>query len=111
MKRWDYDNQQWAQLPSHLKHLPLFTRHVDVTSYFIRFLWSVFLKGLAYRLYVRLKVHGDFHKIYKEHPKLLVISNHGSHLDATSITSAIPFRYWADLYITCLLYTSPSPRD
>lgn len=100
MKRWDYKNKQWSQLPSHLKHLPLFTRHLDLTSFIFRHLWSFFLKGLAYRFYIRLKVHGEFAEVYKKHPKLLVIANHGSHLDATSIAAAIPFRYWSHLYIT-----------
>jgi len=100
MKRWNYQNEQWANLPDHLKHLPLFTRYVDLTSYIFRFLWAIFLKVFGYGLYVRLKVHGNFKEIYKQHPKLLVIANHGSHLDATSIAAAIPFRYWGDLYIT-----------
>ena len=100
MKPWDYENEQWANLPTHLKHLPLFTRHVDLTSSIVRACWAVFLKLLAYRFYVRLKVVGDFKTLYEKYPKLIVISNHASHLDATSIASAVPFRYWRSLYIT-----------
>ncbi len=99
MKDWDYDNEQWTKLPSHLKHLPLFTRHYDLASVFIRALWWVILKHLCFGLYIRLKVKGDFHEVHKNYPKLLIISNHSSHLDATAIAAAIPFRYWLDLYI------------
>lgn len=97
---WDYENEQWTQLPPYLKHLPLFTRHFDLTSKFFRFLWAVFLKLLAYRFYVRIKLHGEFHTIAKNYPKLIVISNHASHLDATSMAAVIPYRYWPQLYVT-----------
>jgi 1-acyl-sn-glycerol-3-phosphate acyltransferase len=100
VKQWDYENDQWMKLPPYLKHLPLFTRHFDLTSKFFRLLWAFFLKGLAYRFYVRIKLHGEFHTIAKNYPKLIVISNHASHLDATSMAAVIPFRYWPDLYIT-----------
>lgn len=99
MKDWDYDNDQWTKLPGYLKHLPLFTRHIDFTSIFFKYLWSIILKGFFFTFYIRLKVQGDFSKIYQEHPKLLIISNHGSHLDAVSIAAAIPVRYWTDLFI------------
>ncbi len=99
MKEWDYDNDQWMALPSHLKHLPLFTRHYDLLSLVMRTLWSIILKFL-FRFYIRLYVKGDFHEIHKNYPRLLVIANHASHLDATSIVAAVPFRYWMDLYIT-----------
>ena len=98
--QWDYENDQWTQLPTYLKHLPLFTRHFDLTSKFFRLLWAIFLKGLAYRFYIRVKIHGEFHTIAKNYPKLIIISNHASHLDATSMAAAIPFRYWPFLYIT-----------
>ena len=32
MKDWSYENEQWTQLPTYLKHLPLFTRQKDMTS-------------------------------------------------------------------------------
>lgn len=99
MKDWNYENEQWTQLPAHLKHLPLFTRHFDLTSMFFRALWGIFLK-LAFTFYVRLQVIGDFHKLYREHKRLLLISNHSSHLDAVSIAAAVPFKYWLDLFIT-----------
>lgn len=99
MKHWDYENEQWMRLPTHLKHLPLFTRHIDVMSIFFRTLWSWVLKYGAFKFYIRLKVKGDFHEIYRNYPRLLVIANHSSHLDAVSIAAAIPFRYWLDLYI------------
>lgn len=100
MKNWNYENEQWTQLPSHLKHLPLFTRHRDTTATLISIIWAFFLKVLGFGLYIRLKVHGSFKELYKNHPKLLIISNHSSHLDATSITAAVPWRYWGDLYIS-----------
>lgn len=111
MKDWNYDNEQWTKLPTYLKHLPLFTRHVDLFSAFMRFVWSIFLKDLIFKFYIRLKVKGgSFSKIYKEHPKLLIISNHASHLDATSIAAAIPRRFWLDLYIAAAkdyFFTNP----
>lgn len=100
MKNWNYENEQWTQLPSHLKHLPLFTRHRDFTAIIISIFWAIFLKFFGFGLYVRLKVHGSFKELYQKHPKLLIISNHSSHLDATSITAAVPWRYWGDLYIS-----------
>lgn len=100
MKDWVYENEQWTKLPTYLKHLPLFTRHVDFSGRIARLLWAVYLKDICFRFYIRLKVKGEsFHEIYKKHPKLLIISNHASHLDATSIAAAIPRRYWLDLYI------------
>lgn len=100
MKDWNYDNEQWTSLPAHLKHLPLFTRHFDLTSMFFRGLWGLWLKGWAFRFYIRLQVVGDFHKLYDEHKRLILISNHSSHLDAVSIAAAVPFKYWLDLFIT-----------
>jgi 1-acyl-sn-glycerol-3-phosphate acyltransferase len=99
MKKWDYENEQWTQLPFHIKHLPLFTRHLDFFSIFVRTVWSIFLKTIFFRFYIRLKVIGDFHLIHKHHPRLLVISNHTSHLDALSIAASIPYRYWLNLYM------------
>lgn len=99
MKDWNYENEQWTQLPHHLKHLPLFTRYNDFTSMIFRVLWAIFLK-LAFRFYIRLYVVGDFHKLYREHKRLLLISNHASHLDAVSIAAAVPFTYWKFLFIT-----------
>ena len=100
MKDWDYDNDQWMSLPPHLKHLPLFTRNFDYFSLIFRTLWSIILKYWFFRFYIRLKVKGDFHELYRNYPRLLMIANHASHLDATSIAAAIPFRYWMDVYIT-----------
>ncbi len=100
MKDWDYENEQWTKLPAHLKHLPLFTRHFDFTSMIFRALWGIVMKGIAFRFYIRLQVIGDFKKIYREHKRLILISNHSSHLDAVSIAAAVPFQYWLDLYIT-----------
>lgn len=100
MKDWSYENEQWTQLPTYLKHLPLFTRHIDLTSIFFRFLWSFYLQEFVFKTYIQLRVVGNsYHEIYKKYPKLLIISNHASHLDATSIAASIPKRYWLNLYI------------
>ncbi|MCC6137771.1 MAG: 1-acyl-sn-glycerol-3-phosphate acyltransferase [Bdellovibrionaceae bacterium] len=99
-KEWDYENEQWMKLPPHLKHLPLFTRHRDLTSYFFRVLWAFYLKQIGFRIYISLDVRGSFQEIYKKHKRLLLISNHASHLDATSIAAAVPFALWSHLYIT-----------
>lgn len=111
MKDWNYENEQWTKLPTYLKHLPLFTRHIDMTSVFVRFVWSIFLQDIVFRFYVRLKVKGaSFKEIYKNNPKLIIISNHASHLDATSIAAAIPRVYWLDLYIAAAkdyFFTNP----
>lgn len=98
MKEWNFENEQWTHLPPHLRHLPLFTRHFDLASTFIRFCWFLFLKFIFFRFYIRLKVRGNFKDVYKKYPKLIVISNHASHLDAISIATAMPFRYWLHLY-------------
>lgn len=100
MKPWKYDNEQWTQLPTYLKHLPLFTRSIDWTSMFFRFAWSIYLK-IVFSTYIQLRTKGQsYQDLYKKYPKLLIISNHGSHLDATSIAASIPSQYWINLYIT-----------
>lgn len=111
MKDWNYENEQWTKLPTYLKHLPLFTRQIDWFSMFIRFLWSIFLQDIVFRFYIRLKVIGTpYSEIYKKYPKLLIISNHASHLDATSIAASIPRFYWMHLYIAAAkdyFFTNP----
>lgn len=100
MREWNYDNDQWTKLPSYLKHLPLFTHHYDMTSKIIRFAWYLLLRKWFYTMYIRLSVKGgDFDELYEKHKKLIIISNHASHLDATSIAASIPRRHWFDLYI------------
>jgi 1-acyl-sn-glycerol-3-phosphate acyltransferase len=110
VKDWDYENDQWTRLPGYLKHLPLFTRHLDLFSICVKFIWAVFLKYIFFQTYIRLTVKGNFRQIYKDHPRLLVISNHGSHLDAISIATAIPVLYWRDLFIAAAkdyFFTNP----
>lgn len=100
MKEWNYENEQWTQLPAHLKHLPLFTRHIDFFSVCMRYLWSILLKNIIFKSYIRLSVKGTpFKTLYREQKKLIIISNHASHLDAVSIAASIPRRYWLNLYI------------
>jgi 1-acyl-sn-glycerol-3-phosphate acyltransferase len=99
VKEWNYENEQWTQLPLHLRHLPLFTRHLDFTSFLIRAAWALFMKAVFFKFYIRLKVKGDFKAVHRQYPKLIVISNHSSHLDAISIAAAVPFRYWLHLYV------------
>lgn len=100
MKEWSYQNEQWTKLPGYLRHLPLFTQHYDMTSRVVRYVWSIILKNWFYTFYMRLEVRGgDFNEIYRDNKKLIIISNHASHLDATSIAASIPRRHWFDLYI------------
>lgn len=100
MQDWIYENEQWTKLPGHVKHLPLFTRHLDFFSIVIRYIWSLILKNWFFTFYMRLDVKGNsFDDIHRNYKKLIVISNHTSHLDATSIAAAIPRRYWLDVYI------------
>lgn len=66
----------------------------------IRFLWALYLRDFVFKTYIQLRVKGtSFHDLYKTHKKLIIISNHASHIDATSIAAAVPKRYWKDLYI------------
>lgn len=100
MREWNYNNDQWTKLPGYIKHLPLFTQHFDLTSRFIRFIWSLILKNWFYTFYIRLDVKGgDFNQLYETHKKLIIISNHASHLDAISIAGSIPRKHWMDLYM------------
>ncbi len=110
MKDWDYDNDQWTQLPDHLKHLPLFTRQFDFTSILIRLIWAFILKVLFFNFYIQLEVVGDYKPVYQQYPRLLIISNHASHLDAVAIAASIPARYWLNLYIAAAkdyFFTNP----
>lgn len=110
MRDWNYENDQWTKLPAYLKHLPLFTRHLDLFSILIRYVWAVFLKYVFFQFYIRLRVYGSWRKIYKQHPRLLIISNHSSHLDAVSIAASIPVFYWKDLFIAAAkdyFFTNP----
>ena len=100
MKDWNYENEQWTQLPGHLKHLPLFTRHFDLSSWFFRLIWGFVLKFVLFRFVIFLIVKGNYKELYKKYPRLIIISNHASHVDAVAITASIPFRYWLDLYIS-----------
>jgi 1-acyl-sn-glycerol-3-phosphate acyltransferase len=100
MRDWKYENEQWTQLPTYLKHLPLFTRSIDWTSMLFRFAWSIYLK-IVFSTYIQLRLKGNsYEDLYKKYPRLLIISNHGSHLDATSIAASIPSKYWLNVYIT-----------
>lgn len=99
MRDWNYDNDQWMKLPVHIRHLPLFTRHFDFTSFIFRVLWAIYLK-FTFTFYIRLQVKGSFKPLWQTHPRLLLISNHASHLDAVSIAAAVPFKYWRHLYIS-----------
>ena len=65
---------------------------------FTRGLWAIFLR-LAFKFYIRLKVKGKFKGFYQKYPKLIIISNHASHLDGPAILTSIPFTHWMDLYI------------
>ncbi|MBE8221274.1 MAG: 1-acyl-sn-glycerol-3-phosphate acyltransferase [Bdellovibrionales bacterium] len=100
MEKWDYENEQWLKLPNHLKHLPLFTRSFDLVSIFFKYLWALILK-IIFTFYIRIKIFGpSWKKIFKQHPKLLIMSNHSSHLDAVAIAATIPVGYWSHLYLT-----------
>lgn len=99
MKDFDFENDQWAKLPAHLKHLPLFTRHFDLFSFCIKLVWAFILKMIFFKFYIQLNTVGNFRDIYKNYPKLIIISNHTSHLDAVSIAASIPLKYWGDLFI------------
>lgn len=100
MREWNYENEQWTKLPAHIRHLPLFTQHYDLTSRVVKFIWSLILKNWFYTFYIRLEVKGgDFADLYQKHKKLIIISNHASHLDAISIAAAIPRNRWHDLYM------------
>ena len=110
MKDFDFENEQWTKLPQHLKHLPLFTRHLDWFSLAIRLLWGFFLKLIFFKFYILLKVKGDYRPVLKQHPKLILISNHASHLDALSIAASLPFYVWKDLFIAAAkdyFFTNP----
>ncbi len=95
---WTYENDQWTKLPVHIRHLPIITRHFDLLSAVIRFIWSQFLKNIFFRYWMRLKVQGNFYELIKKHPKLIIMSNHASHLDALSIATAVPIRNWLNIY-------------
>lgn len=100
MNKWDYENEQWTKLPSHLKHLPLFTRSFDLISIFFKYLWALILK-IVFTFYIRINlINGTWKDIFIKNPRLLIMSNHSSHLDAVAIAATIPVKYWSHLYLT-----------
>ena len=100
-RKWLYQNHQLEKLPDHIHHLPLITRHFDLFSFLICLLWSQILKRLFFKFYLKITIKGgDFNSLISEYPKLLVVSNHSSHLDAISIASSIPLSHWKHLYTT-----------
>ena len=61
----------------------------------VRFFWALYLRDFVFKYYIRLHTVGtSFKELYEKYPKLIIISNHASHLDATSIAAAIPKKYW-----------------
>ena len=99
-RKWLHRNHR-TPLPDHIHHLPLVTRHFDLFSSLIRLIWSQILKRLFFKFYLKIIIKGgDFDSLITKYPKLLVISNHSSHLDAISIASSIPLSHWQHLYIT-----------
>ncbi len=98
MKDWKYNNEQWTHLPQHLRHLPLISKSDSAFGRSLQLTWASFLKEIFFRAYIRLKVKGSFQKIAKKHKRLLIISNHSSHLDAISIASAVPYNLQSRVY-------------
>ena len=97
---WSYKKDQWTKLPNHINHLPLITQHSHLTYFLVRLLWFQILK-LFFKFYLKVTVKGgDFTSLISKYPKLFIISNHSSHLDAISIISSIPFLQWRHLYTT-----------
>lgn len=110
MRDWNYDNEQWTKLPYYLKHLPLFTRHFDLFSISVRYLWAGILKYIIFVFYIRLSVQGSYQDVYRKHRKLILISNHASHLDAVSIAASVPMSLWRHLFIAAAkdyFFTNP----
>ena len=102
MKRKKQNNKNQndkSETPEHLKYLPLLNRNSYFISWIFRSLWGFLLKQLVCRFYVKMKIFGDLHKIHKEHPRLLIVSNHSSHSDTACIAAAIPFKFWPNLYV------------
>lgn len=89
--------------PSHLEHLPFFKCRRSWIKKgmgaLARCFWALFIKTV-FKFLIPVKIKGDFNHIHKKHPRLLIISNHASHLDAVSISYAIPFKYWKHLFIS-----------
>ena len=78
MEDWSYENEQWTKLPTYLRHLPLFSRHTDLTSIFFRILWSFFLQEFIFKFYVRLNIQGgNYHEIFRLTPQELDIRELG----------------------------------
>lgn len=81
-----------------MQHLPLYVKEVSLLSRMVGFLWMLFLKYFFFKLYIRLEVVGDFFPVFRKHNKLILLSNHASHLDAISIQAAVPYKFWQPLY-------------
>ena len=70
-------------------------------------LWGVYIIGLAFFGFRLLR---SLYRIYRLH-----MDGRKEVIDGASIiytqSEHLPFSFWDTIYISCLLYTSPSPRD
>ena len=97
-RAWSYQNKQWVGLSEYTRHLPLVTNYFDLSSFLLRIVWLQILK-IFFKFYLRLDVKGeDLKTLTDKYPKLLIVSNHASHLDAIAIASVIPLSGWIYFY-------------
>ena len=94
----DVDKKKEQDIPGEPNIWDMFDYEKISSRLFARGIWALFLR-FAFKFYVRLRVKGSFKGFYKKYPKLIIISNHASHLDGPAILTSIPFSHWMDLYI------------
>lgn len=88
MEPWTYHPDPLLQRPL-AEQLTVFPRQADMTETGLRLVWTLLLRGVL-RVYFRLRIVGREH-LPVGRPFVLV-GNHSSHLDAISLTAALPVR-------------------
>lgn len=78
-----------------LERLGAFPRHPDMFVYALRYAIHLFLRGYL-RLYHRMRIVGR-ERLPLDRP-FVMVANHGSHLDALSLMSALPLGRIHDTY-------------
>jgi 1-acyl-sn-glycerol-3-phosphate acyltransferase len=88
MESWHYEpTEDFDKDP--IERLKSFPRHPDLVVYSMRSITNLVIRGLM-RVWHRLEIRGREH--LPREGSYVIVANHGSHLDAPAILSALPMK-------------------